>query len=71
MSLQQEIRAAINRHSRENVSCTPDFLLAEYLVDCLVAFEKLHTARRAWYAGAEEIADNIIKDPAPSANERP
>jgi hypothetical protein len=31
----------INSLSRENKSNTPDFILAEYLVSCLEAYEKL------------------------------
>ena len=33
--LRIEIEQAINRHSIENGSDTPDFILAEYLIDCL------------------------------------
>jgi len=49
MSLSEEIRAAINRISRENVSNTPDFILAEYLMSCLVAFESANMRRENWY----------------------
>ena len=35
-----ELAALINRHSLENRSNTPDFVLAHYLVDCLIAYEK-------------------------------
>ena len=38
-SLRDQIASAINYHSRENYSGTPDFVLAEYLFDCLKAFE--------------------------------
>lgn len=48
-SLRKEIEAAINRYSRENTSDTPDFLLAEYLTDCLAAFEKINRERERWY----------------------
>ena len=44
-TLRQEIAAAINRHSAENGSNTPDFILAEYLTDCLAAFDKAVNAR--------------------------
>lgn len=40
MSLAEDIRGAINRHSRENVSNTPDFILAAFLLECLEAYEK-------------------------------
>ncbi len=38
-SLSNEIRNAINRVSAENGSDTPDFILADYLVACLEAFD--------------------------------
>jgi hypothetical protein len=39
----------INAESRENGSDTPDFLLADYLVDCLAAYDKAVRAREKWY----------------------
>lgn len=30
----------INRHSMENGSDTPDFVLAEYLINCLLSFNQ-------------------------------
>lgn len=53
-SLEQEIRCALNRASRENESNTPDFILAEYLVACLEAFEKSTNDRRKWYGHDDE-----------------
>jgi hypothetical protein len=47
--LRTDIEQAINRHSAENGSDTPDFILAEYLTDCLAAFDKATRARDAWY----------------------
>ena len=38
--LRKEIEQAINKHSLENGSDTPDFILAEYLTDCLRMFDK-------------------------------
>ncbi len=39
----------LNTHCMENLSNTPDFLLAEYMVDCLSAFEKASLRREKWY----------------------
>jgi hypothetical protein len=47
--LASEIASAINRCSAENVSNTPDFILAEYLVSCLESFEKLAESRGTWH----------------------
>lgn len=45
----KSIETAINYSSMENGSNTPDFILAEYLKDCLVAFDKAVCARETWY----------------------
>ena len=37
-SFRKELSELINRNSMENASNTPDFILAEYLVNCLMAF---------------------------------
>jgi len=44
-NLRKEIQLAINRNSAENGSNTPDFVLADYLMDCLEAYNKSVTAR--------------------------
>ena len=44
-----EIRDIINRHSMENGSNTPDFILAQYLTNCLRAWNTATTAREKWY----------------------
>ena len=44
-----ELCALLNRHNRENASNTPDYVLADYLIDCLFAFEDGIRRRAAWY----------------------
>jgi hypothetical protein len=46
---EKELESLINRHSLENGSNTPDFILAEYLRDCLDAFDIAVTKRSDWY----------------------
>jgi hypothetical protein len=48
------LQKLINEHSMENGSDTPDFILAEYLTDCLAAFDKIIRERRRWYGGSKE-----------------
>ena len=36
----EELETLINRYSRENKSNTPDFVLADYLVNCLNAYDR-------------------------------
>jgi len=47
--LMTEVERLLNRYSRENASNTPDFILAEYLMSCLRAFEGAVNARDNWY----------------------
>ena len=48
-SFRAGLESLINCHSRENGSDTPDFILAEYLIDCLNAFDKATHRRVKWY----------------------
>lgn len=46
---ERELEELLNRHSMENGSNTPDFVLAEYLSACLYAFNASVVHREAWY----------------------
>lgn len=48
-TLRQDLEDVINRHSAENESNTPDFILAGFLVDCLETFDHAVRAREKWY----------------------
>jgi hypothetical protein len=52
--LRKDIEHAINCNSAENGSNTPDFILAEYLTDCLTAYDRAVTSREKWY-GREPV----------------
>lgn len=54
--LRAKIASAINSVSAENGSNTPDFILAEYLTDCLAAFDKASRERERWYGKELSIA---------------
>ena len=47
-SIHEEFRAAINKHSRERFSGTPDFIIADYLINCLRSYENATQKSRAW-----------------------
>ena len=49
-----ELSNLINKHSMENRSNTPDFILAQYLLGCLVAFE-VATRRCEEWQGREPV----------------
>jgi hypothetical protein len=72
----KELAQLINKYSLENGSDTPDYILADYLVDCLQAFNRTLIIREHWYGrghkkpenkilceeqSAEKLADTIIK----------
>lgn len=44
-----ELRQLINRLSLENDSMTPDWVLADYLIACLDAWNGTTAARESWY----------------------
>lgn len=48
-NLREAIERAINRFSAENGSNTPDFVLAEFLLDSLAAFDKATKRRDEWW----------------------
>lgn len=51
--LRKKVELVINSVSAENGSDTPDFILAEYLTDCLDAYNKAVVAREKWYGRTE------------------
>ena len=46
---EKELEALVNRFSMENASNTPDFILAQYLVASLAAFNTATQQRETWY----------------------
>jgi hypothetical protein len=51
---QDELGKLINRHSQENLSGTPDFVLAQFMSDCLSAFNAATNRREAWYGRGQD-----------------
>lgn len=47
--LRKSIEQTLNRFSAENGSNTPDFILAQFLIDSLGAWDKAVAAREKWY----------------------
>lgn len=56
---QRDLEHLINRHSLENDSNTPDFVLAHYMMNCLFAFNDAVRQRENYYG----------RDPRPSQKE--
>jgi hypothetical protein len=53
-----ELENLINRHSKENESDTPDFILAEYLNRCLEAFNVTIKSRELFYG--RQVLQGVI-----------
>ncbi len=56
----KDIEQVINKHSIENNSNTPDFILAKYLIDCLQTFDEATTRREEWYDSVNKNSVNKI-----------
>lgn len=48
-NFRRDLESLINRHSRENNSNTPDFILANFLWNTLEQFDVAVNARENWY----------------------
>lgn len=46
---ERELQSLLNKHSQENGSNTPDFILARYLNGCLRLFNSTVVSRADWY----------------------
>ena len=57
MGFKEELEHLINTHSLENESDTPDFMLAEYILDCLRAYTKAVHARDKWYGDYRWVSE--------------
>ena len=57
-SFREELKDLLNKHSRENESNTPDAVLADYLMECLSAFDKA-TNRRTYLLENKTLTDEI------------
>jgi hypothetical protein len=57
--LRKEIEGTLNKFSAENGSNTPDFILAQYLIDCLAAYDRAVMAREKWYGREPKPASGL------------
>lgn len=45
---EKELTSLINKHSMENGSDTPDFILSRYLTSCLKSWDQNTTLNKEW-----------------------
>lgn len=48
-AFRRELARLLNKYNKENASNTPDFILAEYLNDCLSAYDRSSEHRDRWH----------------------
>ncbi len=58
--LRRDLAAVLNRHSRENSSNTPDWILAQYIANCLDAFDVAIRSRAQWYGRVDSIGGPLV-----------
>jgi hypothetical protein len=54
-----ELSDLLNRHSMESASGTPDFILAAYLANCLLAWNQSMQEREAWYGRQAKLYERF------------
>ena len=52
---ENDLCAIINKHSMENESNTPDYILARYLMKCLENFNATLGVRNDWYGTDQAV----------------
>ena len=62
-TLEEEIVEVINRHSAENGSNTPDFILGRYLMSCLLSFNEAVNSRERWYGRESNTDSHPLENP--------
>ena len=55
----KDLTSIINKHSMEKFSDTPDFILADYLVNSLLIFSNATCERDKWYGFVTHIKPEI------------
>lgn len=48
-TFEKELEILINKYNKENDSNTPDFILAEYLLNCLKNYNNIIKKREIWF----------------------
>ncbi len=66
MSFKQELTQLINKYNHESVSNTPDFILAEYLYNCLFLLDSTIIARIEWKHGPGAMLERDSNVPIPT-----
>lgn len=61
-SFENELEHLVNKYSQENASNTPDFILAQYICNCLLAFNTAVQQRETWYGRNAQPTASISEE---------
>lgn len=50
----QDLVRLVNKHSQENRSGTPDYIIADFLMHCLKGFHRAINFRENWYGREQD-----------------
>ncbi len=59
--LEKKLSDILNSESREDDSNTPDYILAEFMMNCLDAFELANNKREVWYGVTLDVSNDWEK----------
>lgn len=62
--LKNDLTALLNKYNAENVSNTPDWILADYLMGCLANYNHTLKLRQVWYEANNELTDLKLTRPS-------
>lgn len=71
MALINDVQDAINRHTAESASGTPDYILASYLMGCLTAFNIAVKQREQWHGRNDPQPTVTAQRPRPESEADP
>ena len=70
-SLEHAIRTVLNKFSAENASNTPDFILAQFLLGCLKAWDTGVQQRETWYGREARPSQGLLTTLHSESGEKP
>jgi hypothetical protein len=68
-SLAKDLENLLNSYSIENASNTPDFILAEYMLDVLTAYNNAVQKRARWYTRIDVPGQGSVPFPYDGDND--
>ncbi len=60
-TLEKELEVLINKYSQENISDTPDFILARFMLSCLNAWNIGIQQRETWHGRDARPSPDLSK----------